>query len=357
MRLLSDELVRVSSVRRSGKNKGKKRDELFARFMCTKCGNEVLVQKSSISRRPLSMCKECSFKKIRHEAQLKSWGKIPDKFDMYLRRKWMSVKLRCEDPTSRNWNRYGGRGIKLSDEFQDPRVFVEYIRSLPNASRDLQLDRINNSRGYERGNLRWVDGKTNCNNRDCTVRIENKGSIIPLSDFVRQNTSLSYSYTRNLVSKGVKPEDIELWVKNKKNVVYKGESMSLRQFAIRFTHMTPTNVRKLYLRGISLDDIVARKKHEPRKVMFRGEEMTFTEFVSKHTKLSVAYAGKLYREGASLEDIKNWRKKSDVVTYKGREMHFKDFVRDYTKMSYVYARQMYRKGKSLDEIAGWKRVK
>ena len=79
MRLLSDELVRVSSVRRSGKNKGKRRDELFARFMCTKCGNEVLVQKSSISRRPLSMCKECSFKNMRHEALLKSWGKIPDK--------------------------------------------------------------------------------------------------------------------------------------------------------------------------------------------------------------------------------------------------------------------------------------
>lgn len=303
------------------------------------------------------MCKECSFNKTRHDALLKSWGKIPDKFDLYLRRKWQSVKTRCEDPTSRNWHRYGGRGIKLSEEFQDPRVFVEYVRSLPNASTHLQLDRIDNSRGYERGNLRWVDGKTNCNNRDCTIHVDSEGSSMPLSDFARCNTNLSYNYVRKLISKGVKPEDVESWVKNRKNVVYKGESMSLRQFAIRFTDMTPTNVRKLYIRGMSLDDIVAWKKHEPRKVMFQGEEMTFPEFVSKHTKLSVAYAGKLYSEGISLEGIKNWRKKSDVVNYRGTEMHFKDFVRNHTKMSYVYARQMYRQGKSLDEIAGWERAR
>ena len=355
MRLLSDELVRVSSLRLSGKNKGKKRYELFARFVCTKCGNEVLVQKSSLNRRPLSMCKECSFRQTRYNELISSWGKIPDEFDLYLRRKWQSIKTRCEDPCSRHWKRYGGRGIKLSDEFQDTRVFVEYVRSLPNASRKLQLDRIDNNRGYERGNLRWVTGKDNCNNRECSITVKYGGETIPLPDFVDKHTNMSYNYVKKLLQEGKSAEDIVSWRKNTKNVTYNGASMSLRQFALNHTGMTPTSVRRLYLRGLSLDEIVAWDKHEPKKVSFGGCSMTFPEFVKKHTELSVPYATKLFRDGVSLDDLSTWRKKSDVVTYNGNEMHFKDFVRDYAKMSYVYARQMYRQGKSLDEIAGWER--
>lgn len=324
-------------------------------MLCTKCGKEVLVLKSMIMKRPPSMCKECSFANTHDNVMIRAWGKIPDSFDLYLRKKWQAIKVRCEDPLSKNWHRYGGRGIKLSAEFQDSRVFVEYVRSLPNASRKLQLDRIDNNRGYERGNLRWVDARTNTNNRECTATVDYRGSIIPISDFVRDCTNLSYEYVRELLDCGVSPEEIATWRKHPKNIVYDGKSMSLRHFAFEYTDMTPTNVRKLYLRGMSLDEIIAWNKHEPRKVSFAGESMTFPTFVKKYTNLSVVYATKLYREGKTLEQLSSWRKKSDVITYKGKEMHFKDFVRDYTKMSYVYARQMYCKGKSLDEIAGWQR--
>ena len=347
--------MRVSSVRRSGKNKGKARSELYARFLCTRCGKEILVNKATLSRRSLSMCKECSFKKTREDALMRSWGKVPDGFDMYLRRKWQAIKFRCEDPTSRHWFRYGGRGIKLSDEFQDPRIFVEHVRSLPGASRNLQIDRIDNSKGYERGNLRWVDNRTNCNNRDCTIAVRYNGTDIPLSDFVRDYTCLSYTYVKKLIDQGKSAKEIIAWRKNKKDIIYKGESMSLRQFAMKYTDMTPANVGKLYRSGMSPEDIVKWKKHEPRKICYEGKAITFPEFVRSYTNLSLAYAEKLYREGVSVERLTEWRKKSDVVTYKGQEMHFKDFVRDHTGMSYVYARQMYRKGKSLDEIAGWKR--
>ena len=301
------------------------------------------------------MCKECSFKAIREAEQMRSWGKIPDEFDTYLRRKWFAIKIRCEDPTSRYWHRYGGRGIKLSEEFKDPRVFVEYVRGLPDASKDLQIDRIDNDKGYERGNLRWVDCRTNCNNRSMTVMVMFRGKEIPLSDFVRDHTKLSYTYVRKLLDSGVRADEISSFVAHKKNITYGGISMSLRKFALEHTNRTPTNVRKLYLRGATLDEIARRNKRYPNEICYCGEMMRFNDFVKRFTHLSLPYATKLRRKGFTLEQISRWRKKSDVITYDGKEMHFKDFVRDHTKMSYVYARQMYRSGKSLDEIAKWSR--
>lgn len=82
---------------------------------------------------------------------------------------WRGVMDRCFDTSHHHYKSYGGRGITVSDEFKDPAVFVEYISSLPNADKrkelKLSLDRIEVDKGYERGNLRWADSRTQSLNR------------------------------------------------------------------------------------------------------------------------------------------------------------------------------------------------
>lgn len=82
---------------------------------------------------------------------------------------WNGVVSRTQNPSDRAYANYGGRGITLSEEFLDPRAFVDYISSLPNFEhrepQALQLDRADNSKGYERGNLRWVTAKVNSSNK------------------------------------------------------------------------------------------------------------------------------------------------------------------------------------------------
>lgn len=66
---------------------------------------------------------------------------------------------RCTDKSdARNWPRYGGRGISVCAEWTaDRRAFADYIRGLPGADDPRRsLDRIDNDRGYEPGNLRWA---------------------------------------------------------------------------------------------------------------------------------------------------------------------------------------------------------
>ena len=48
--------------------------------------------------------------------------------------------------------------------------------------RELQIDRINNSKGYSPENCRFVTLKQNVNNRDCTVFVEHQGKRQALTE-------------------------------------------------------------------------------------------------------------------------------------------------------------------------------
>lgn len=84
---------------------------------------------------------------------------------------WLDIKRKCYDPEAREYCRYGAKGRKLSNEWlEDPVEFVNYVLSLPNFEMSKSLDRVDNSKGYEKGNLRWATSKEQARNRGLTNR-------------------------------------------------------------------------------------------------------------------------------------------------------------------------------------------
>ena len=82
----------------------------------------------------------------------------------YLRKLFVLIKQRCNNPKTSNYKYYGGRGIKCL--FKSVDDFVDYVvNALQVDPRGLQIDRIDNDRHYERGNIRFVTPKENSNNR------------------------------------------------------------------------------------------------------------------------------------------------------------------------------------------------
>lgn len=72
---------------------------------------------------------------------------------------------RCYNPNSPFYTRYGGRGIKVCDEWKNSKKAFK-LWAINNGYRDdLTIDRINNDNGYYPQNCRWVTCRTNCNNR------------------------------------------------------------------------------------------------------------------------------------------------------------------------------------------------
>jgi AP2 domain len=69
-------------------------------------------------------------------------------------RRWNQMLQRCENPNSKEFHNYGGRGIKVCKRWHDFRNFVADV-GLPSQP-DYELDRIDNDRGYEPGNIRWT---------------------------------------------------------------------------------------------------------------------------------------------------------------------------------------------------------
>lgn len=341
----------------SGKRVGSTRIDLYAHCVCTLCGTEVDVPKSNLLNGKTIQCKKCNVK-AGHETFLRGlWGgRLPDDDDRWIKARWDAIRQRCYDPTSRYYHRYGGRGIGLSDEFKNPLVFVAYAKSLPNARPEMQIDRIDNNKGYERGNLRWVTAKANCNNQERSLHVVYNGVEMPIGEFARDYAKMSYQFVRTLYHAGKTPEEIVNWEKDTISVTYNGETMSLMEFARRYVkHMSYQTVLKRYHQGKTLDELINWEKIKPKGVVYKGEWMSLRQFCLRYTKLSYEFAGKLYRNGVSLDDIVNWRKRYDTVTYNGEEMSFADFVRYHTTLSCTHARRLHRDGKSLDEIAHWKR--
>lgn len=74
---------------------------------------------------------------------------------------------RCTRPNHSQYKDYGLRGITVAPEFMDPVTgFDAFLAEVgPKPSSDLELDRIENSKGYVPGNLRWITHKENMRNR------------------------------------------------------------------------------------------------------------------------------------------------------------------------------------------------
>jgi hypothetical protein len=75
-----------------------------------------------------------------------------------LYRTFYSIIERCENPKDKGFVNYGGRGICLDSQWRNNFTsFYQHVSSLPNFNKNgYVIDRINNDKNYEPGNVRWV---------------------------------------------------------------------------------------------------------------------------------------------------------------------------------------------------------
>lgn len=123
-----------------------------------------------------------------------------------LYRRWVAMRKRCNNPHNREYDRYGGRGIKVCDEWQDYAVFKEWALS-HGYSPELSLDRIDVNGNYCPENCRFVDMTTRARNRTNNIFVEYHGKRYTLPELV-ELTGIHYSTLYQRVKRGFSIEDI-----------------------------------------------------------------------------------------------------------------------------------------------------
>lgn len=108
---------------------------------------------------------------------------------------WYEMNKRCHNPTADNYERYGGSGVKVSDEWrEDFNSFYEWAKT--NGYNDeLTIDRIDNDKPYSPSNCRWVNFYTQAQNKG--ILKSNKTGVTGVSEY-------KYGYKVNIMRNGIR---------------------------------------------------------------------------------------------------------------------------------------------------------
>ena len=96
---------------------------------------------------------------------------------------WYTMLYRCNNPKSKVYNYYGGRGITVCEEWLDVTNFVAWCDLTHPNIEGLSLDRIDVDGNYEPNNCRWADASTQALNQ--RVRKDNKSGVVGVSYKIR----------------------------------------------------------------------------------------------------------------------------------------------------------------------------
>lgn len=103
-------------------------------------------------------------------------------------RAWQHALGRCYDPNDKRFAEYGGRGIRVADEWRGAggfERFIAHIGTRPSARHS--LDRFPDTNGhYEPSNVRWATVREQANNKTTSRVVEHGGQRLTVTQWAER---------------------------------------------------------------------------------------------------------------------------------------------------------------------------
>lgn len=96
---------------------------------------------------------------------------------------WLGITQRVTNPKNKLYPGYGGRGIDIDPRWRD---FINFYSDMGECPPELQIERIDNDKGYWPWNCRWANRTDQQNNRRTTIYLTINGATLPLREWARK---------------------------------------------------------------------------------------------------------------------------------------------------------------------------
>lgn len=161
------------------------------------CGNYTFLTTNQLVKGYTKRCRKCGFK-ITGEKNSK-----PPKFSKRLYGCYVNMKTRVTNKKQDDYNRYINRGISMCSEWLNDYYSFEKWALENGYDENLTLDRIDNNGNYEPSNCRWVDRKTQANNRRTNVILEYNGEKDTMANWSKKLKIPYYYFQKNHKTKNM----------------------------------------------------------------------------------------------------------------------------------------------------------
>ncbi len=157
--------------------RGPKRSRYYVVVEC-ECGNRWITQHTLVHTGAITSC-GCSRTYHRGENHHHySHGNS----DSATYQSWCAMKNRCLCPTSKDYERYGQRGVSVCPEWLS---FEQFLADMGERPENTTIERVDNNGNYKPGNCVWADATVQANNRRSNSKVTINGETKQLSEWVR----------------------------------------------------------------------------------------------------------------------------------------------------------------------------
>lgn len=126
----------------------------------------------------------------KHRQEMKELCGVPERYShLRIYKIFIGMHSRCEIPTNTHYENYGGRGIKVCDEWSGKDGFFYFYKwAMENGyKRNLSIDRKDNEKGYSPDNCQWATVDEQIRNRRTSKNFVYNGKEMNLKDIAKNN--------------------------------------------------------------------------------------------------------------------------------------------------------------------------
>ena len=120
-----------------------------------------------------------------HKEKVANMNTVHNESNTPLYKRWHAIKQRCENPSNPSYKDYGGRGIKICDEWLTYEGFKEW--ALNNGyKKSLTIERLDVNGDYTPSNCIFASRAVQNRNTRRTIRLCVKGEMKTISEIARE---------------------------------------------------------------------------------------------------------------------------------------------------------------------------